>query len=53
MNSRHKTASTNDGLPKISKMKYQNRILEPGMTISSFADGKKKKKLMPTDPRFF
>jgi hypothetical protein len=35
--SRHKTASTNDGLPKISKMKYQNRIPEPGTTISSFA----------------
>jgi hypothetical protein len=45
---------TNDGLPKISKMKYQNRIPEPGTTISSFADSKKKKKiLMPTDPRFF
>ena len=29
-------------------MKYQNRIPEPGTTISSFADGKKKKK-MPTD----
>jgi hypothetical protein len=25
-------------------MKYQNRIPEPGTTISSFADGKKKKK---------
>ena len=52
--SRHKTASKNDGLPKISKMKYRNRIPEPGMTISGFADSKKKKKnLMPTDPRFF
>ena len=27
--SRHKTASTNDGLPEISKMKYRNRIPEP------------------------
>jgi hypothetical protein len=35
--SRHKTASTNDGLPEISKMKY--RIPEPGTTISGFADG--------------
>jgi hypothetical protein len=34
--SRHKTASTNDGLPEISKMKY--RIPEPGTTISGFAD---------------
>ena len=34
-------------------MKYQ--IPEPGMTISGFADSyyKKKKKLIPTDPRFF
>jgi hypothetical protein len=40
--SRHKTASTNDGLPEILKMKY--RILEPGTTISGFADSKKKKK---------
>jgi hypothetical protein len=39
--SRHKTASTNDGLPEISKMKY--RIPEPGTTISGFADSKKKK----------
>ena len=38
---------------KFSKMKY--RIPEPGTTISGFADSKKKKKkkLMPTDPRFF
>jgi hypothetical protein len=36
--SRHKTASTNDGLPEISKMKY--RIPEPGTTISGFADSK-------------
>ena len=36
--SRHKTASTNDGLPEISKMKYRNRIPEPGTTISGFAD---------------
>ena len=36
----HKTASTNDGLPEISKMKY--RIPEPGTTISGFANGKKK-----------
>jgi hypothetical protein len=37
---RHKTASTNDGLPEISKMKYRNRIPEPesGTTISGFAD---------------
>ena len=40
--SRHKTASTNDGLPEISKMKYRNRIPEPGTTISGFADSKKK-----------
>ena len=39
-----KTASTNEGLPEISKMKYRNRILEPGTTISGFADSKKKKK---------
>jgi hypothetical protein len=46
----HKTVSTNDGLPEISKIKY--RIPEP--TISGFADSKKFfKKLMPTDPRFF
>jgi hypothetical protein len=38
---RHKTASTNDGLPEISKMKY--RIPDPGTTISGFADSKKKK----------
>ena len=36
--SRHKRASTNDGLPEISKMKYRNRIPEPGTTISGFAD---------------
>jgi hypothetical protein len=30
-------------------MKYQ--IPEPGTTISGFADSKKK--VMPTDPRFF
>jgi hypothetical protein len=48
----HKTVSTNDGLPEISKMKYRNRI--PETTISSFADGKKekKKRIMPTVPRF-
>jgi hypothetical protein len=50
---RHKTASTNDGLPEISKMKYRNRIPEPGTTISGFADSKKKKKLLLTDPRLF
>ena len=50
-NSSYLTASTNDDLPEISKMKYWNRIPEPGTTISSFADSKKK--LMPTDPRFF
>jgi hypothetical protein len=38
--SRHKTASTNDGLPEISKMKYRNWI--PETTISGFADSKKK-----------
>jgi len=38
---RHKTSSTNDGLLEISNMKY--RIPEPGMTISGFADSKKKK----------
>jgi hypothetical protein len=37
----HKTASTNDGLPEISKMNY--RIPKPGTTISGFADSKKKK----------
>ena len=37
-----KTASTNDGLPEILKMKYRNRI--PETTISGFADSKKKKK---------
>ena len=36
----HKTASTNDGLSEISKMKY--RIQEPGTTISGFSDSKKK-----------
>jgi hypothetical protein len=41
--SRHKTASTNDGLPEISKMKYRNLIPEPVTTISGFADSKKKK----------
>jgi hypothetical protein len=43
---RHRTASTNDGLPEISKMKFRNRIPEPGTTISGFADSiyiKKKK----------
>jgi hypothetical protein len=35
---RRKTVSTNDGLPEISKMKYRNRILGPGTTISGFAD---------------
>jgi hypothetical protein len=40
---RHKTASINDGLPEISKMKYRNRIPEPGTTISGFADNLKKK----------
>jgi hypothetical protein len=47
----HKTVSTNDGLPEISKMKYRNRIPDPGTTISGFADNtkKKKKKLIPTD----
>ena len=40
--SRHKTASTNDGLPEILKMKYRHRIPEPGTTISGFADSQKK-----------
>jgi hypothetical protein len=35
---RHKTASTNDGLTEISKMKY--RIPEMATTISGFADSK-------------
>jgi deoxyribodipyrimidine photolyase-like uncharacterized protein len=39
--SRHKTASTNDGLPEISKKKYRNRIPELGTTISGFADSQK------------
>jgi hypothetical protein len=39
-----KTASTNDGLPEISKMKYWNRILELGTTISGFADNNNKHK---------
>jgi hypothetical protein len=47
-----KTASTNDGLPEISKMKNRNRIPEPGTTISGFADSKKEEKIN-TDPRFF
>ena len=41
---RHKTASTNDSLPEISKMKYRNQFPEPEKTISGFGDGKKKKK---------
>jgi hypothetical protein len=34
-----------------SKIKYWNRIAEPGTTISGFVDNKKKikKKLIPTD----
>jgi hypothetical protein len=40
--SRHKTASTNDGLPEISKMIYRNQIPEPVTTISGFADSKRK-----------
>ena len=44
----HKTVSTNDGLPKISKVIY--RIPEPGTTISSFADSKKKKKINTDRP---
>jgi hypothetical protein len=36
------SASTNDGLPEFSKMKYWNRIQEPGTTISGFADSEKK-----------
>jgi hypothetical protein len=47
--SRHKTASTNDGLPEISKMKYRIRIPEPGTTISGFADSKKKNKKFNAD----
>ena len=49
--SRHKTASTNDGLPEISNVKYRNQI--PETTISGFDDSKKNKNLMLTDPRFF
>jgi hypothetical protein len=30
-------------------MKYQNRIPEPGTTISGFADNKKKKKKINAD----
>jgi hypothetical protein len=30
-------------------MKYQNRIPEPGTTISGFADNKKKKKKIHAD----
>ena len=36
--SRHKTASTNDGLPKILKIPES----DSGTTISGFADSKKK-----------
>jgi hypothetical protein len=44
---RRKTVSkTNDGLPEISKMKYWNRILGPGMTISGFANSLKEKKML-------
>jgi hypothetical protein len=33
---------------------FENEIPEPGTTISGFADSNnKKKKIMPTDPRFF
>jgi hypothetical protein len=39
-NSLYLTASTNDDLPEISKMKY--RIPKPGTTISGFDDSKKK-----------
>ena len=53
MYSRNKTASTNDGLPEISKIKYRNRIPEPGTTISGFADSQNNFFLLPTDPRFF
>jgi hypothetical protein len=31
-------------------MKYQNRIPEPGTTISGFADNKKKKKINADKP---
>jgi hypothetical protein len=50
-NSSKNTASTNDGLPEISKIKYRNRIPEPGTTISGFADNNKKinKKKISTD----
>jgi hypothetical protein len=48
---RHKTASTNDGLPEISKMKYRNRIPERLFPVLPIV--KKKKILMQTDPRFF
>jgi hypothetical protein len=49
---RHKTASINNDLPEISKMKYRNRIPDSGTTISGCADNinkKKKKKKIPTD----
>ena len=39
--SRNKTASTNDGLPEILKIKYRNQIPELGITISGFADSEK------------
>jgi hypothetical protein len=37
-------------LPEISKMKYRNRIPEPGTTISGFADNERKKKINPDRP---
>jgi hypothetical protein len=40
-NSSINSFKANDGLPKILKMKYRNRIQEPGTTISGFADSKK------------
>jgi hypothetical protein len=45
-----KTASTNDGLPEILKIKYRNRIPERGTTISGFADSKKKNKFNADRP---
>jgi hypothetical protein len=39
---RYKTASTNDGLPEILKMKYRNRIPERLFPVLPVAKKKKK-----------
>jgi hypothetical protein len=44
---------TNDGLPDISKLIYQNQIQEPGTTISGGLPIVKKNKKRPINPRFF